>query len=206
MLGVALCYTPLWNILRHGSTFIHEMAHAMCAVILGGRVERIVYNPDASGLATFRLPRSFGRLRSIIAAGAGYLGPPLAGLIGVIGILSEKSSIWVVGGATLSALAFILFVRNLWGWLYTFVFAAGLLTLYFRASWGLNWLAAVWAGALLGGGMRGAFIQCQAGDLTGSDAGEIGRLVYLPGKFIAWVQFLFGVLIAAGAVYIASGM
>jgi hypothetical protein len=202
--GIMLCATPAWRILRHACTFVHEMGHAVAAVGLGGRVQRITYQPDASGLATFSLPTSFGRVRSIIATGAGYAGPPIAGLVAVQAGAAQLGGVWLLTAAGASGLAFLLFVRNLWGGLYTVVLGAGMLALYFRLAWGLDEVAGVWAGVLLGGGVRGALIQCRTTEFSGSDAWAIGKLTFLPGRLVAWAQFGLAVGAVGVGLYLAA--
>lgn len=204
--GVVLCWTPGWRFLRHASTFVHEMAHALVAVILGGRVENIVYRPDASGLATFRLPKSFGRIRSIAAAGAGYAGPTVVGIVAAGSSSGGRAAAWVIGGSVLSVLALLLFVRNLWGSLYTLVVAGALAAAYLRTDWNFEYVAGVCGGVLVGGGIRGSYMQCAAEDLTGSDAGSIGRLLYVPGRLVAWAQFMLSLAGAVGVMLLLLGL
>lgn len=63
-------------------TWFHEMSHGLTAMILGGNFTRLEIFPDGSGFAQFS--HNFGRMKQAIVAGAGPLGPTIAGVILII--------------------------------------------------------------------------------------------------------------------------
>lgn len=61
------------------STYVHEFCHGFSALLVGGRVEKILIFPDTSGLAYTALPPGNGR-RAFVAA-SGYQGTAIVGCL-----------------------------------------------------------------------------------------------------------------------------
>ena len=95
------------------STWAHECAHGVAALLVGGRVSRLQIFADGSGLATTRVPSS--RLRTAAVASAGYPGTALlgAGLLSIRHLGEPGLALAALGGAV--ALSVLLWVRNLFG-------------------------------------------------------------------------------------------
>lgn len=189
MVGVALCLTRAWRMIRHMTTLLHELAHAIVAVFVGGRVHRITYSPDASGLATYSLPNGFGKIRRILAAGAGYCGPGVGGVVMMVAIRQDLSRLWLSFCAVSAAVALVIMIRSVWGVLYSLVLAGALWGASVHLGGALvDAVAAMCGSMLLVGGIRGALIQQRAEDLSSSDAGQLSKETYLPARFVATVH------------------
>lgn len=204
-LGMSLTAVQfVWKVVRYACTYLHELAHAIAAVLMGGNVQSITYQPDASGLARFSLPMEFGQARLMIAAGAGYTGPGVAGIATVAAVVGGAEEYWLLAAAIFAGAGMLLLVRSLWGALYSAGLAAMLLFLVIRleGQW-IAWAAGIWAGVLLAGGVRGALIQVRERNLANTDAGQIGGILHVPARLVAkfqyalaWVLLLCGCWIA----------
>lgn len=124
------------------NTHVHELCHALAAIVTGGRVEYILVRPDGSGVT----PVLGGNL--LFLASAGYLGSAVVGGLMIALSRTEKSARAVMGvtGGMLAA-STILFVRGepagfAMGVFWTLAFAAG-------AKW-LRKDAAVFAARFMG--------------------------------------------------------
>lgn len=127
-LTVALWFVPVASFalypLRLFVTFIHEGSHALMAFLTGGRADRIVVQPDASGYTL-----TAGGWEILIVM-AGYLGATAYGA-GVLALARRPGSartILSVSGGLIAFLDFVL-VRNLLepGFWWGIVIAGGLL-------------------------------------------------------------------------------
>jgi len=61
------------------STYVHEFCHGFSALLVGGRVQKLLIFPDTSGLAYTSLPSGNGR-RAFVAA-SGYQGTAIVGCL-----------------------------------------------------------------------------------------------------------------------------
>ena len=64
--GIALAGSPLHLIGRYLPTVVHELGHAFTAGVLGGRPQQITISLDTSGLAYFRPPENWGKVRATL--------------------------------------------------------------------------------------------------------------------------------------------
>lgn len=126
--GVALFYTALWFLwltpvvlpLRLFVVLLHEISHAIAGLATGGVIERIVLYSNEGGATYVRGGNAF------IMLSAGYLGSLLWGLA-LIELASAKAKrarvvLASLGGMVL--LVALLFVRNLFGFLFAGAFGA----------------------------------------------------------------------------------
>jgi hypothetical protein len=202
--GLAACVLRrTWRSARLTVTAVHELGHALVAILLGGRVSRVHLWANTAGLTTFTLPAGLGHLRGAAVALAGYPAPGLAGLTGAALVAAERSRLWVGLAAVVTALLLALWVRNAWGVGSTLVVAVA-----------LGWLA--WAGPpqvvdavgaglavlLLAGGWRASLthLRGREGGREVSDAVMAGRFLVLPA--MAWSLLFFCV---ATATLLAGG-
>lgn len=204
LLGCVLPVSPAWRVLRHACTYVHELTHALTALLVGGVVYSVTYEPDASGLAKFSLPREFGRPRLVLAAGAGYLGPGIAGLGAVAATRSGMAMPWLLGSAVVVLTGMLLLVRSLWGFVYSAALGAALWMagVILAAPWS-TMIGGMLAGVMLGGGVRMARTQLRHRDHTETDAGVVGKAMHLPGPFIAVLHLLAATLLLIGGVWLA---
>jgi hypothetical protein len=131
LLGIAAFYSALWLLwltpvifpLKIFVVLLHEISHALAALASGGVVERIVLNMNQGG-ATYVLGGN-----AFIILSAGYLGSLLWGLllIELAGARTRRAR-WALGvlGAFVLLVA-ALYVRNLFGFIFTALFGAALI-------------------------------------------------------------------------------
>ena len=133
------------------STYVHEMAHGLAAALVGGQFDSLVIHADGSGVAS--TSGNSGRFAFAFVAGAGLVGPAGGGAAFLM--LASRPKLARVGlglFALLSAVALIWVVRNIFGWFFVGLLAAGcggaawrglpkLPKLWLRSS-GCNWRSA----------------------------------------------------------------
>ncbi|PKL81178.1 MAG: peptidase M50 [Ignavibacteriae bacterium HGW-Ignavibacteriae-4] len=125
MVGFALLTIILWRIpfgmlvlypFTILSTWFHEMAHGIMALILGGSFHQLEIYADGSGLAMWSGNLFLGNVGKAIVAASGPLGPTVAGAILII--LSRKDkhlkNILYTFSAIL-AFSVIYWVRSIYG-------------------------------------------------------------------------------------------
>jgi len=117
--GAAVGATPLHKLIRYLATVVHELGHAFTAGILGGRPKQITISTDASGLAMYRPPIHWGRLRASVVSAAGYPAPAIASLAAIEAIQMGHSKAWFFFSGGTLAVAIIALIRNFWGFFWT---------------------------------------------------------------------------------------
>lgn len=101
--GVRLLLLPLLYL----NTHLHEMSHALAAVLTGADVQRIVVNTDGSGMT----PVQGGNI--LVVASAGYLGASMFGAAMIYAGRTEKgakSMLWAL--SALLIVSMLLWVRG----------------------------------------------------------------------------------------------
>jgi hypothetical protein len=138
LLGVGAFYIVLWLLwatpavypLRIFVVLLHELSHAIAGVATGGTIDRIVLHANEGGATYVRGGNAF------IILSAGYLGSLIWGLalIETAGAKAKlaRRTLYVLAFTVLLAAA--LFVRNLFGFLFSAVFGAALLVAAQRLS------------------------------------------------------------------------
>lgn len=205
VIGATITYRPVWVILRHGVTIVHEMGHVVMGWLWGRRIEGISLHTDTSGLTiTAGRPRGLGVLMTYLA---GYPSPALVGL----GLIWASTSGW--SGAALTLVVLLLLqafwlVRNIFG-LVTVSIALALSgwVLYEADPKIVTTFTVVVGIFLLLSAARGAFdlwsLHARGGsEADTSDASMAARHSLLPAK--VWVV-LFGAFAGTCAFY-AGGM
>ncbi|CAN5698407.1 M50 family metallopeptidase [soil metagenome] len=98
------------------STFVHEMAHGLTAIVVGGTFVDLQVFGDASGVAV--TATDGGALDRAAVAAGGLIGPALAAAIGfTMARRPQTSRIALIIGSLLVAIGTVLWVRSLIGWL-----------------------------------------------------------------------------------------
>lgn len=131
LLGIAAFYVALWFLwttpvvfpLRVFVVLLHEISHALAAVATGGSVERIVLHANEGGATWTRGGSPF------LILSAGYLGSLLWGLalIEVAGARPKRARL-ALGALGVFVLGIaLLYVRNLFGFIFSALFGAALL-------------------------------------------------------------------------------
>jgi hypothetical protein len=130
LLGIAAFYIALWFLwytpvifpLKIFVVLLHEISHALAALATGGTVERILLNIDQGGATYIRGGNAF------LILSAGYLGSLLWGLllIELAGMRTQRArwAVTVLGAFVLLVAA--LYVRNMFGFVFTAVFGVAL--------------------------------------------------------------------------------
>jgi hypothetical protein len=96
------------------TTWVHECAHALMTVLVGGRVTSITIAPDTSGLTEGLVPA--GRLVRGLVTSAGYLGAALVGCLLVAATRVEKwAHVILFSLGALMLVTLVLWMRNLFG-------------------------------------------------------------------------------------------
>lgn len=198
---VAVWIDGVWRWSRNVITIVHEGGHALAALLTGRRLTGIRLHADTSGL-TLSVGRPTGP-GMVMTAAAGYVSPPLVGMVGVALLTADQVTImlWTATGVLA---AMLIMVRNLYGATLLIVAGAAVVAISFYGSpglqagfaYGLTWF-------LLLGGVRPVFeLFRQRHDPWGraSDAAQLARLTRLP--MLVWTGF-FG-LVSVGAL-IAGG-
>ena len=116
------------------STFFHELGHAIAALLVGHSVESIGVNWDGSGITWSAGPPNANLAGAIISAG-GLIGPAItAAIMFTMGKNAKRSrmALGVFGAGML--LVDVLFVRNLFGFIYVAIFGLLFLGLALKAG------------------------------------------------------------------------
>jgi hypothetical protein len=103
------------------NTFLHEVGHALMAYLLGGQVHSISLFANTEGNA---VTAHSGRLAQNFTAFAGYPFASISGLVMVWAIKNGYSSYVLLGWCSLLIVAFILWIRNLYGFFWAISFGA----------------------------------------------------------------------------------
>ncbi len=189
-----------WRLARNSITIAHEGGHALASVLCGRRLDGIRLHADTSGVTYSRGRRTGPAL--VLTFAAGYLSPSLLGAGGawLLATRHVTAMLWLL--LALLAATFLA-VRNAYGLLAVLASVTAVLavswfaTTTIQAAFGYT---AAWL--LLLGGVR-AVVELHGhrrrsrrrGQMSTSDADELGRLTGVPGG--AWVALFALVCVAA---------
>ncbi len=116
------------------STLAHELGHGLTALMLGGRFQRLEMWASGAGAAHLDLA-GFGRLRQGLVLAGGLVGPSVAAaLCFTLGRTGQGARWCLIGVGLLLVAVEILVMRNLFGFLFAGVVAAGCLLAGARCS------------------------------------------------------------------------
>ena len=207
--GLVIAGTPLHVVVRYLSTVVHELGHAFTAGLLGGRPKNITISLDASGLAVYQPPFTWGRGRASLVSFAGYPAPAVAALAAVEALRLGYSRTWFMFAAATLAVSILLLIRNFWGFLWTscVVFGSYLAAREVAAQY-LGMAAGAVAGYLALEGIRNARVQLAIARRfpgTGTDAERIAGWWRFSPSFVAVVHLLVVVTISGYAATRAVG-
>lgn len=180
-LAALLLAVPAWPVTKHAITAAHEGGHALMAFITGGKVSSVTLKPDGTGQTGV----STGTLGGILAALAGYLGPSLFGLFGVLLLGGGRPVIvlWV----SLVFLALLLLqirLRDLFG-VVVVVLTGGLMfvTVRYAGDSVRTPVAYGWTWFLLIGGVR--HVLAHIG--SAADATALKKMTRIPALLWRWL-------------------
>ena len=142
LIGFAAYFSAIWYLwdtpavypLKVFVVLLHEISHAMMAVATGGRIERILLDPDQGGLCYC------GGGNTFLTASAGYLGSlAWGGLMVSAGQMKRINPRWVTGAVGLLVVGLTLaYVRNVFGFWFGLAFGSALAIGAFRLSAAVN--------------------------------------------------------------------
>ncbi|GLZ12398.1 membrane protein [Actinomadura sp. NBRC 104425] len=201
----AVLHGPTWRVARNVVTIAHEGGHALIALATGRKLDGIKLHSDTSGVTVSRgKPHGPGM---VFTAMAGYLTPPLLGLLFALLLAGGRVTLMLWFSLALLA-GMLVMIRNVYG--VVSVVATG--ALIFGVSWfggdktqaGFAYLAA-WF--LLFAAIRPVveLQRMRARHMApSSDADQLAHLTGVPG--LAWVTLFAAVSLAsllAGATLMA---
>lgn len=170
------------------STVVHELGHGLVALAVGGQFHSLQIWWDASGVAQYSGP--FSRLDQAAIAAGGLLGPAaVAGLLFICGPHLRACRIVLGVSAGILALACLLWVSNLFGWLFVATLAALLLFTALKAPDGWAQFITVFLAVQLALSVfaRGDYLftgtAVTAAGTMPSDVGQIAQALGLPYLF-----------------------
>ena len=110
------------------TTWVHECAHALMIVLVGGRVTSITIEPDTSGLTQSLVP--VGRVARGLVASAGYLGAAVVGCLLIAATRVEKwAHLILLSLGAFMLLTLVLWLRNPFGFAVVLAWGVALLAL-----------------------------------------------------------------------------
>jgi Peptidase M50B-like len=116
------------------STLAHELGHGLTALALGGRFQRLEMWASGAGIAHLDLA-GLGRIRQGLVLAGGLVGPSVAAaLCFTLGKTGQGARWCLIGVGLLLVAIEILVMRNLFGFLFAGVVAAGCLFAGARCS------------------------------------------------------------------------
>jgi hypothetical protein len=96
------------------TTWVHECAHALVTVLVGGRVTAIAIHPDTSGVTYSLVPAGRG-VRGMVAS-AGYLGAAVVGCLLMAATRVERHAHRILMGlGVFMFVTLVLWMRNVFG-------------------------------------------------------------------------------------------
>jgi hypothetical protein len=116
-------------------TWFHEMGHGLMVLILGGNFIRLEIFPDGSGLAVHSGSLFLGRIGSAMVAGAGPIGPTIAGSIFILAsrkVRSARVMLFIL--SIFMILSDIIWVRSWTGFLLILLFGLLIFFIALKAS------------------------------------------------------------------------
>jgi hypothetical protein len=205
--GVMVAGTPLHTAVRYLSTVVHELGHAFTAGLLGGRPKNITIATNGSGLATYLPPITWGRFRASIVSLAGYPAPSIAAIAAVQAVQAGHAKAWFAFSAGTLALAILMLIRNIWGFMWT---AGVVAASYFGAReldvQLLGWIVGGVAGFLAIEGFRNVWTQMRIvrfASGSGCDAEMVARWWKVSPKFVGFLHLSVVTALSGFATYIA---
>lgn len=127
LVGLFVVITLLWSTpvllpLKILVVFFHEISHGFAAILTGGSIEKLTFEPNQGGLAFTRGGWSF------VVVNAGYLGSFLWGSALILASSYTRRDRAITGALGFAlAVITVLYVRNLFGFFFGLAAAAGFL-------------------------------------------------------------------------------
>jgi Peptidase M50B-like len=194
----AVVAVALWGLTGHFVTMAHEGAHALFAVLLGGRIVRVRLNRDQTGETVQR-----GGAFLLLFTFAGYVGPAMFGFLGAVALAHGRADavLWI--SVALLGLLFLA-PMNAFARLVVFVAGAGLLWTAARATVDVQQLVATaWIWLLLAGGV----VQILEDGTGAEDFRAMRRRTFIvPATAWAGIALVLSVAALAGGAALMLGV
>lgn len=116
-------------------TWFHEMAHGLTAIILGGTFYYLEIFSNGSGLAAYSGPLFLGPIGRALVAGAGPIGPTIAGFIFIISSVNIKATKFMLYFLSISLIVSnIIWMRSIFGFIVISVFVIIIILITLKAN------------------------------------------------------------------------
>lgn len=116
------------------STWFHEMAHGLAALLLGGEFQKLVIMPNGSGAAYFTTNLYFGLLGLAIVAAAGPIGPGIFGSFLILVSKSKSIRTILIVFSLFMFISVLIWIRSWFGALFIALFSIVLLFITIKAN------------------------------------------------------------------------
>ena len=116
---VLIRLNPFDILLRTFNTLIHELSHALLAVLTGNKAMKIELNKDFSGVC---VTKSSGKMSKFLISVAGYTLPSVAGYIMIVLIKHGSVAFLFPTLTIICIIAMIFLIRNTFGIIWTLCF------------------------------------------------------------------------------------
>lgn len=103
------------------NTILHELGHALAALLFQGEVRKIEIFGDTSGVTTTKVNSKFA---SIVVSLSGYPFSSCAALLSFFLLNRNLQTAYLIGLSLLFFFIMVLFVRNRYGWFWILAFCA----------------------------------------------------------------------------------
>jgi hypothetical protein len=167
------------------STLAHELGHGLSALMVGGSFENLKIWADGSGIATWS--GDGGRLGRAAVAAGGLIGPAItAGVLFVFARKPRSARTTLVVLGSMLLLVNLLWVRNLFGFLFVALVAAACLVLGLKTSPAISHFALVFLGVQLALSVfsRADYLFTEVAETSAgpmpSDTAQIAAALWLP--------------------------
>lgn len=208
LIGASIATIALWQVPGGNyilypftilATWFHEMAHGLMAFLLGGKFDGLIIFPNGSGIAYYSGPLFWEPISTVLVAGAGPMGPPLAGAGLIIASRNPKASAMILKFLGIFMIfSALVWGRSIFGFVAIFVLGSYVLGMSFVRSEGLRNFAVQFLGVQA---CIATYVQIDylfsysAGPLGISDTGRIQQILLLP-------YWFWGAAMAVGSIFV----
>jgi hypothetical protein len=189
------------------ATYAHEMGHGLTALLFGGSFDKLILNPDGSGLAFWT--GNIGRVgRGMISLG-GLVGPSIAGA--TLLVLSRKvgrARILLYAISAFMLLTLLLFARSMFAVVFIGLMAASIgVIAHFAHQLAPFFVQLVGVQLCLSIFRDVSYMFSEGGFIDGvlhkSDSAQIADALLLPYWFWGGIAAAFSVIVLALGLYVA---